>query len=429
MMMLTAITAVALPHLRITTLSVVRSMAMAYALAAIVIAQSSLHNGALALFNGSVLVDTMGTYLTATLLALAVGILALYSSSVLEGTAAPYTLVVLLLILFVGAFYLATGGDLVTIAVALETQSFALYALAALYRWDEGSTSAGLMYFMLGAFSSGLVLLGLSMVYAYVGSTSLMDLMAHTALAGSGGYLKASLVVMTTGLLFKVAAAPVHYWAPEVYDRVPTVMTVVLNVLPKLALLGVLARLSPLLGAASLAPLMNLVAVLSWGFGSVVGLVQARFKRLLAYSTISHVGWMLAAITVGSSLGVGAFLFYLLQYSATSVLTFLALIALSVTGVVRVGGGPTSSLKDVEWISSLNGLYARSVLLTVMLAATLFSAAGIPPLVGFYAKLAALQALLYGSSPLLVVLGVGASVVSAGYYLSVVAALTFNRPA
>lgn len=422
MIMITAITVVALPHLRITTLSIVRTMTMAYALAALVVILGNT-NGVLSLFNEAITVDQLGTYMVVSALIIVSLVLTLYNSQVITTTGTPYTLTLLVVIILVGAYYLAISSDMVTLAVSLEIQSFSLYALTALYRWREGATSAGLIYFILGAFSSGLVLLGLSIAYAYTGETVITQLTALTLLDTSG-YMKTALIIILSGFLFKITAAPFHYWGPEVYDRVPTVITIFINIMPKFALLAIITRFSPVLASAGILSYLNMVVILSWAFGSIVGLVQTRIKRLLAYSTVSHVGWILAGVAIGSALGLGSFLFYFVQYSATTALSFLCLIGISYSIVLTGNSG--KEVSDVEIISSINGLFTRSAIFTVIIAVTFFSAAGIPPMVGFYAKLSVMQAILYSSSPLYVAIGVISSVISAGFYLSVISAILFK---
>ena len=420
MTMITAITAVALPHLRITTLSIMRSMVLTYVLGAFILMQSSL-TGVFSLFSEALAVDTIGTYLIISAFIIVSGVLSFYTSRVITTSGTPYTVVILIVIMLFGAYYLAISEDMITIAVSLEIQSFSLYALTTIYRWREGATSAGLMYFMLGAFSSGLVLLGLSIVYAYTGETvfsslGILSLLTHDR------FMTVALIMMMSGILFKVTAAPFHYWGPEVYDRVPTIITIFINIMPKFALFAFIVRFSNVLSGSDVISYLFMSVVLSWAFGSIVGLVQTRIKRLLAYSTVSHVGWILAAIAIGTTLGFGSFMFYLVQYSATSALTFLSLIALSLTQVIN----PGKSESDVEYISSINGLYSRSVMFTLFIAITLFSAAGIPPIIGFYAKLSVMQALLYNSELMYVILGVMSSVISAGFYLSVISAMLFR---
>ena len=441
--MITAISVFALPHLRITTLSMMRSMTLAYALAAFTIVRSSTPM-TMAPLSGSIVIDTMGTYMVVAALVVQLVVMAYHSTPVTTTMGTPYTVTILTGVLLVGSYYLIMSADMMTLVISLEVQSFSLYALSSVYRWREGATSAGLMYFMLGAFSSGLVLLGLSMTYVYAGQTDWASLVP-LAVMTDDRLMATSLVVTMSGLLFKVTAAPFHYWGPEVYDRVPTVITVVINIMPKFALLAIIMRYTTLLDAIGIQTYLYMSAVASWVIGSVVGLVQTRIKRLLAYSTVSHVGWMLAAMACGTSMGLGSVMYYLLQYSLTSVLTFLTLIAMGTTlglggegsgpnmtrgtpGTVNVGGTNTG-LTDVVLVSSMNGLYARSVVMTLAVAVTLFSAAGIPPLAGFYAKLSVMQAMLFDTSPLYIVVGVVSSVVSAGFYLSVIAAMLFNTPA
>ena len=428
---LSAITAVALPSLRITTLSMVRVMSlcaliMVYGVALTMTpaAPTSDMASSTLLFDGIVTTDALGMGAVGLVMATLAMCLMHYTS---QGSnsgihAASYTLVLLLGIMLLGSYTLATSSDLVTLALSLELQSFSVYAVTTLYRWRTGATAAGLMYFMLGAFSSGLVLLGVSLLYAYTGQTT-YDSVISLSLQADTTWL--AVIVLLCGLLFKLAAAPFHYWGPTVYDNVPTTVTLIITLMPKAALLALLVRTSPLWSGGVPSMLLACV-VLSLTIGSVLGLVQTRIKRVLAYSTISHVGWMLLSLAVGGVLGLGSLGFYVAQYSFTTGLSLLVLIALGYTSVAT---GERSAVNpgDVESVKTLWGLYTQSISLSLLMGLSLLSAAGIPPLMGFYAKLSVIQAAMSHSQYLVVAVGIITSVVSAGFYLSVVAGIAFKQ--
>ena len=228
----------------------------------------------------------------------------------------------------IGASFLVSSTDLVSLYLAIELQSFAVYILATLYRENESATSAGLKYFLLGALSSALILLGSALVYAYTGLTNLDAISSLISVSTTSDNVTQGvmlgLVVMTAGFLFKIAAAPFHNWAPDVYDGVPTIVTTWLSVMPKISIFVLLLTVSSLTEGLGLTfgditvnvwqALLLVCSLLSLIIGTVVGLSQVRIKRLLTYSTISHVGFMLLALAVSGQESIDAFLFYLIQY-------------------------------------------------------------------------------------------------------------------
>ncbi|CAI2166753.1 29_t:CDS:2 [Funneliformis geosporum] len=225
-----------------------------------------------------------------------------------KGRVAEYPLIILFTTL--GMSSLVSSSDLVTLFLSIELQSLALYILATIYRDSEAATSAGLKYFIVGALSSSLILLGSCLLYGLTGVSSFegVYLLCSMAVANSGIHL--ALVIIGIALLFKVAAAPFHNWAPDVYDGVPTIVTTWLAIMPKVAILAFLVS-----------------ALLSLVIGGLLGLAQYRIKRLLAYSTISHMGFILLALAIHTQEGIEAYLFYLVQYVLTSINIFFVLLA------------------------------------------------------------------------------------------------------
>jgi NADH-ubiquinone oxidoreductase chain 2 len=345
-----------------------------------------------------------------------------------------------LLVLFSvsGSSLLVSSTSLLALYLSLELQSFAVYVLAALYRESETATDAGLTYFLLGGLSSCFILLGSAQLYAALGVTRLDQVYVLltaglTPLATMVGF---SLTVLAAGLSFKIAAAPFHQWAPDVYDRVPTIVSTWLQTMPKIAVLGLMLEITVGLGASAglgsdsgaWTGTLMLMAVLSLVVGSVLGLAQVRVKRLLAYSTISHVGFLLLSLTAFSVDGVGAFLFYLVQYSLTSLAALSLLLAFGYALRGRSSHGMPSRAHqtDLELLSELTGRVATHPLLCLGFAALLFSMAGVPPFVGFFAKQAVLESSLAAHYAGLSVLAVLVSVVSASYYLKVVRLMHFS---
>lgn len=334
----------------------------------------------------------------------------------------------------IGASFLVSSTDLVSLYLAIELQSFAVYILATLYRENESATSAGLKYFLLGALSSALILLGSALVYAYTGLTNLDAISSLISVSTTSDSVTQGvmlgLVVMTAGFLFKIAAAPFHNWAPDVYDGVPTIVTTWLSVMPKISIFVLLLTVSSLTEGLGLTfgditvnvwqALLLVCSLLSLIIGTVVGLSQVRIKRLLTYSTISHVGFMLLALAVSGQESIDAFLFYLIQYTLTNLNVFLILLAF---GYLLVKPWAQKGTGDVEYIKELRNQFSQSPALALSLLICLFSMAGVPPMMGFFAKYAVLYSAIHNGYYFLSIVGILASVVSAGYYLRVVKVL------
>nr|QJS52018.1 NADH dehydrogenase subunit 2 [Cystobasidium sp.] len=336
-----------------------------------------------------------------------------------------------LIILFttIGASFLISSADLVSMYLSIELQSFAVYILAAIYRNSESATSAGLKYFLLGALSSALILLGSSIIYSYTGLTSFESIYTIANAASSDSVTQGvvlGMLMIGVGFLFKVAAAPFHNWAPDVYDGVPTIVTTWLTVMPKISififLLGLDFQGSAIGFSDQSSETINLwknllltTSLLSLVVGTVVGLAQYRIKRLLAFSTISHVGFMLLALSVSSEESITSFLFYLMQYSITNLNAFFVLLAFG----YRTGA-------SISFISQLKGQFLANPILGLSFALCLFSMAGIPPLVGFFAKYRVLYSAMENGYYFLSLVGIIASVISAAYYLRVIRVIHFD---
>lgn len=360
---------------------------------------------------------------------------------------------ILVLFACLGQSFLISSSDLVSMYLSIELQSFAVYILATLYRDSESATSAGLKYFLLGGLSSALILLGTAIIYSYTGLTQLEGIFhlattfpSSLTLEGNEGVgyplqvpVLLGFVVIGVGLLFKVAAAPFHNWAPDVYDGVPTVVTSWLTTMPKISLFIYLLLLQnglsnldyisiiPVLGNNAWKYLLLTASLLSLLIGTVLGLSQYRIKRLLAYSTISHVGFLLLALSIQSEDSVEAFIFYLIQYSLTNVATFLILLAFAnyLYGTVKTTS-ISGSTRDVTSLRELAGQFQTNPLLSLSLAICLFSIAGIPPLLGFFAKQMVLYSSIHAGYYFLSIVAILVSVISASYYLKIVRILYFD---
>lgn len=367
-------------------------------------------------------------------------------------TAVPSVPEYSLIILFTtcGATFLVSSADLVSMYLAIELQSFAVYILAALYRDSESATSAGLKYFLLGGLSSGLILLGSALVYAYTGLTNfegIFSLLSVTTDDYITGPVTIGLTITVVGFLFKIAAAPFHNWAPDVYDGTPTIVTTWLTIMPKISILVFLLLLQTGLsfpggesvtlslpfafladgtGFSVWKNLLLVSSLLSLIIGTVVGLAQFRIKRLFAYSTISHVGFLLLALAINSEESIESFLFYLVQYSLTNLNAFLVLLAFGY--IIKTAGSSTkvSTGSDIEFISELKGQFRSNPLLGLALATCLFSMAGIPPLMGFFAKQMVLYSATHSGYYFMSFVAIVVSVISAAYYLRIVRVIHFD---
>ena len=333
---------------------------------------------------------------------------------------AEYPLIVLFTVL--GMSSLISSSDLVSMFLSIELQSFAVYILATLYRESEAATSAGLKYFLLGSLSSALILLGSSLLYGFTGLTSFEGLYLLCSTTSTSHYLELGVLLMAIGLLFKVSAAPFHNWAPDVYDGVPTLVTSWLAIMPKISLLVFILEFQLIFISSTQISLLLLISALaSLIIGSVGGLLQYRIKRLLAYSTISHVGFMLFALSLNSLNGVEAFLFYLVQYTLTSVNVFFILIALG--GLLP---NTHSIYSPLTFINQLKGQFLPNPLLGFSLAISLLSFAGIPPLIGFFGKQMILLSALSEGYYFILFVAILCSVVSAFYYLKIIRVIHFD---
>ena len=338
-------------------------------------------------------------------------------------------LYVLTLFALLGQMVMISSGNLISIYLGLELMSLALYALIALRRDNVVATEAAMKYFVLGALASGFLLYGMSMVY---GATGHLDLAEVAKVVAAGKAEKMALVFgivfLVSGLAFKLGAVPFHMWVPDVYQGSPTAVTLILGGAPKLAAFAITLRLlvDGLHGlAADWQPMLMILAVLSLAIGNLTAIAQTNFKRMLAYSTISHMGFVLLGLMSGTVAGkpdasaaaYGASLFYMLTYVLTTLASFGIVLLLSRQGF------------ECEHIDDLKGLNCRSPWHAAIVLLLMFSLAGIPPLVGFYAKLAVLQALVGAGHVTLAVIAVVFSLIGAFYYLRVVKVVYFDEPA
>jgi len=356
----------------------------------------------------------------------------------------------ILLFIITGSLFLVSTSDLVSIFLSIELQSYGLYLLSTLYRNSELATSGGLTYFLLGGLSSCFILLGTSLLYANSGTTNLDGIYIITSLSDISSdnilywykpyYIDFSLLILSVGFLFKVSAAPFHFWSPDVYDAIPTIVTTFVAIVAKISIfiffLELVHYTSNSLFAFKFSWTSSLLvsSLLSLIIGTVVGLTQFRIKRLFAYSTISHVGFILLALSINSIESIQAFVFYLMQYSISNLNAFMILISIGFSLYYYVNNNKEyNQLVDknnspIQLISQMKGYFYINPVLALSLAVTIFSFVGIPPLIGFFAKQMVLSAALDNGYIFLTLVAILTSVISAVYYLNIMKQIFFDKP-
>tara|TARA_R110000782_G_scaffold78293_3_gene155843 strand:- start:31923 stop:33374 length:1452 start_codon:yes stop_codon:yes gene_type:complete len=327
---------------------------------------------------------------------------------------------ILILFATVGMGLMVSAGDMLTLYVGLELNSLAAYVLASFMRQDSRSAEAGLKYFVLGALASGILLYGISLLYGFTGATSYAGIATAMADGLSKGELF-GLVFVLTGLAFKISAVPFHMWTPDVYEGAPTPVTAFFASAPKVAAMGLTVRVAmEAMGSAltSWQQIVIFVALASILFGAVAAIGQTNIKRLLAYSSINNVGFALIGLAAGTAEGVAAVMSYLAIYVVMTLGSFLCVLQMR-----DVEGNP------VEDIASLSGLSQSRKGLAAAFAIFMFSLAGIPPLMGFWAKFLVFDAAVAAGLTGLAVFGIAASVIGAFYYLKIIKTIYFDEPA
>ncbi|MEC3860054.1 NADH-quinone oxidoreductase subunit NuoN [Mesobacterium sp. TK19101] len=317
----------------------------------------------------------------------------------------------------VGMMMMVSAGDLMSLYMGLELQSLALYVVASIRRDSAKSTEAGLKYFVLGALSSGLLLYGASLTYGYSGTTSFAGIMAAAGEGPIGIGLLLGLVFMISGMAFKVSAVPFHMWTPDVYEGSPTPITAFFATAPKMAAMGLFARvMHDAFGGAvqDWSQVIALLSVLSMFLGAVAAIGQTNIKRLMAFSSIAHMGYAMMGLAAGTEAGVQALLVYMAIYVTMNLGTFAFILTMERDG------------QPVTDIQSLNMYAKREPGRALAMLVLLFSLAGVPPMVGFFGKLYVLNAAYEAGLVWLAVAGVVASVIGAFYYLRIVYYMYFG---
>jgi NADH-ubiquinone oxidoreductase chain 2 len=411
-----------------------------------------------------------------------------------------YSLIVLFSTL--GASLLISTADLMALYLCIELQSLALYVLISIYRNIQSATVASLKYFLLGSLSSCFILLGIGIIYAFTGLTNIEAIYSLFSSALTNSELKGIIVgffIIFIGLLFKIAAAPLHNWSPDVYDESPTIVTIWISIMPKISILIFLLSVNLQFGGSGSAPalqfgsagsalasakelidlfsgsgsgsaaailavadagsgsapaalnlnnsfglhlpnngilappknlelkdLLLISALLSFLIGSVVGLAQTKIKRLLAYSTVSHIGFLLLALGINSQNSTQSFIFYTIQYTLTNLNTFLLILAIGYIIKEKIVLNKGSE-QDINFINELEAIFYSNPILAFSLTISLLSLAGIPPLLGFFSKQFVLSSAIESGYIYMSIIGILISIISTSYYLRIIK-LLWLRP-
>jgi NADH-quinone oxidoreductase subunit N len=369
-------------------------------------------------FGGSFVDDGFARFAKVTILLSAAAILVMSVEYMEKAHLLRFEYPVLITLSVIGMMVMVSSGDLIVLYMGLELQSLALYVIASLRRDSVRSTEAGLKYFILGALSSGLLLYGASLVYGYAGTTLFAGII-ETAVAGEMSLgLLIGLVFLISGLAFKVSAAPFHMWTPDVYEGAPTPVTAFFATAPKVAAIALFGRVVfDAFGGAvgDWQQIVALLSVLSMFVGAIAAIGQTDIKRLMAYSSISHMGFALMGLSAGSEQGVEAMLVYIAIYVTMNIGTFAFILSMEKDG------------RPVTEISALSSFASREGSKALALLVLMFSLAGVPPLVGFFAKYAVLWAAVEADMAWLAIAGVVASVIGAYYYLRIVYLMYFGE--
>ena len=369
-------------------------------------------------FGGAFTDDAFARFAKVTILLAAAGVLVMSQDYMERRGLARFEYPVLVTLAVVGMMMMVSAGDLMSLYMGLELQSLSLYVVAALRRDSVKSTEAGLKYFVLGALSSGLLLYGASLTYGFTGTTLFSGILETIAEGHVSVGLLFGLVFLITGLAFKVSAVPFHMWTPDVYEGSPTPVTAFFATAPKVAAMALFARLvHDAFGGAvgEWSQVIALLAALSMFVGAIAAIGQRNIKRLMAYSSIAHMGFALMGLAAGTQMGVQAMLTYMAVYVAMNIGTFAFILSMERDGV------------PVTDISALNQFAKREPVKALAVLILMFSLAGVPPMLGFFAKYGVLRAALDAHMTLLALAGAIASVIGAFYYLRIVYFMYFGQ--
>jgi NADH-quinone oxidoreductase subunit N len=382
------------------------------------IALFRLEPGKLTTFGGSFIVDDFARFLKVLALAGSAAAILMSTDFARREGQQRFEYSVLIVLSTTGMLMLISAGDLIALYLGLELMSLPLYVVAASYRTSLRSTEAGLKYFVLGALSSGMLLYGASLIYGFTGTVAFSGIAKVAASGGTGVIF--GLVFMFAGFCFKVSAVPFHMWTPDVYEGAPTPVTAFFAAAPKVAGIAMFVRVTEMAFpgiTAQWREIVVFVAIASMLLGSFAAIGQRNIKRLMAYSSIGHMGFALIGLAAGTAQGVEGLLVYIAIYLTMTLGVFAAIVAMR-----REDGA-------VETVDQLAGLSRTHPTMAFFMAMLLFSMAGVPPLAGFFAKFYVFLAAVQTGLWTLAVLGVLASVIGAYYYLVIIKVMYFDEPA
>lgn len=368
-------------------------------------------------FHGMIVNDGFARFAKVTILLSGAAVLVMSESYMARRGLLRFEYPVLIALSVVGMMVMVSAGNLIALYMGLELQSLALYVIASIRRDSVKSTEAGLKYFVLGALSSGLLLYGASLTYGYAGTTDFSGILLAATGAGAPLGLLVGLVFLCAGMAFKVSAAPFHMWTPDVYEGAPTPVTAFFATAPKVAAMAMFARiLHDAFGNAigDWSQVLALLSLASMFLGAVAAIGQTNIKRLMAYSSIAHMGYALMGLAAGTALGVQSMLVYMAIYVTMNIGTFAFILSMERDG------------QPVTDIASLSMLSNRDPMRAIAMLILLFSLAGVPPMLGFFGKWGVLVAAVDGGLAWLAVAGVVASVIGAFYYLRIVYFMYFG---
>jgi len=369
------------------------------------------------IFNDSYIIDKFSTFMKVLVLLTSSFVLLLSRDYLKINKIDKIEYPILILASVLGMLLMISSYDLIVFYLGLELQSLCLYILASFKRDDERSSEAGLKYFVLSALATGLLLYGCSLIYGFTGSTNFEYISSNLNNANTGAIF--GIVFIIVGLAFKVSAVPFHMWTPDVYEGSPTSVTTFFALVPKIAALSIFIRFMYV-------PFMNMIdqwqsiiiflSIASMLLGSVAAIGQSNIKRLMAYSSIGHIGYALAGIATGTIAGVQSSIIYLVIYIFMNLAAF---------GCIFMMKRDNTFLEN---ISDLSGLSKNHPLLALCFLITLFSLAGIPPLAGFFAKFYIFMAVIESKMYALAIIGLLTTVISAFYYLRIIKIIYFDKP-
>jgi len=374
-------------------------------------------NEIIKIFNGSYIIDKLSIFMKVLTLLFCVFVLLLSKDYIKNNSIDKIEYPIIILASTLGMILMISSYDLIVFYLGLELQSLCLYILASFKRDDERSTEAGLKYFVLSALASGLLLYGCSLIYGFTGSTNFEIISANLSEANTGAVF--GIVFIIVGLAFKVSAVPFHMWTPDVYEGSPTSVTSFFALVPKIAAISVFIRFMyvPFVNVISQwQTIIIFLSIASMILGAVAAIGQSNIKRLMAYSTIGHMGYALAGLAPGTNAGIQSTIIYLTIYLVMNLGAFGCIFMMKRENIFY------ENIKDLSGLSKNHPMLALSFLII------LFSLAGIPPLAGFFAKFYVFMAVIEVKMYTLAIIGLVTTVVSAFYYLRVIKIIYFDKP-